>query len=595
MLAVWGHDGIKITDGPGDGSRDVHSLSPSGLPHLTQCKYHHDLTRTVSANDLGELPLGLHRLGYAEGLFVTNARISPQGKRDYIDGYPGLSLNYMQGSELAPAVFESSILRALWYDGETLDRVTYALVVPFIARDLVRDRPVNLLADTEEPPSAEELCVPLRKGTVSMRVRPVFTAMSLFEPYSSPEVKTASEHWLPEVRSAEAVLTGAALLRDLDANLAASASWLAERLLHRHRHGPCHYALRRGKVFLTPLGGESAGVRIKLPSEPATRVILADVDYDEWDWLMPDPQRGWVPPDRYSASEAEWVRWYNCKMDVCLALSLLSSPSNVSRCHALMMRASIQDAWCRSQFALVPTARLNRLSVIPSRMADWGHGEALCAWLVPEFATGLFPSGLEQDDQDHWYLDMDPAEETDDTRCIEQAVSLGGRALDPCQARHMFAAVNADPYPDVGAVTYRPVDLLSNPQTVASPVDPCGRRIAFDICWSLGKDVDVGVLTEAIPRLPHSCGRGRPEFDATFSVQSGVDRTAFLLADLVLKEPHLSSATADLLENAEPALASALEQLERRISDLGYLPRRATAVFWAAEIGLMFRSAPSQH
>lgn len=585
MLAVMGHDGIKITDGPGDGSRDIYSRMPSGLPHLTQCKYHENTARSVSANQLGELPLGLVRYGYSHGMFVTNARISPQAKRDYTEAYPGLELTYIQGSEIAPAVFENAILRALWYDGETLDRVTYALVVPFIAREMRRDKPLCLVA-ADEGTIEDGSCVPLLDGVFSMSIRRSFVSTAVFEPYRPPEVKTLSEHWLPEIRAVEAVITGPALLRNMDECVADSASWFADELLGRPHPRGCRCALRHGRVLLAPLGGASAGARIELQVEPATRLLLAGKQYEEWDWLMPDPKRGWVHAGAHQASQADWVRWYSAKLNACLDLTLISSPGRFSHCQAMMSRALVEDAWHRSRFALVPKSGLNELTTLPSRIADWGSGEALCAWLVKEFQTGLFPAPMEFDEEVDWYSEESLADRID-SHCEEQAVGLGGKAVDPHSARHMFAAVGADPYPDTDTVEYRSADLLLSPETVPSPIDIYGRRIAFDVCWSLGKEVVAEHLTDFV-RSSICYNNGRHRFDATFRTDVSADQSVYLLAHLAVREPDATLTTSDLLQALEPSLVCALENLECKIGATGYGAKRATGEFWAREIGLVY-------
>ena len=49
ILAIRKHSNIRVTDGPGDGCRDIHSVSPEGKIHLVQCKFHADTSKTVSS------------------------------------------------------------------------------------------------------------------------------------------------------------------------------------------------------------------------------------------------------------------------------------------------------------------------------------------------------------------------------------------------------------------------------------------------------------------------------------------------------------------------------------------------------------------
>ena len=44
LSSAFGHSEVKIVDGPGDGRRDIHSATPDGEPHITQCKYHNDIS-----------------------------------------------------------------------------------------------------------------------------------------------------------------------------------------------------------------------------------------------------------------------------------------------------------------------------------------------------------------------------------------------------------------------------------------------------------------------------------------------------------------------------------------------------------------------
>ena len=85
------------------------------------------------------------RFGYRHGLFVTNARVSPQAKRDCLNDYPGYTIDFLEGRDLARRVLGSMVLKAIWYDGASINEVTHALVVPVVARDLETDKPIPLV------------------------------------------------------------------------------------------------------------------------------------------------------------------------------------------------------------------------------------------------------------------------------------------------------------------------------------------------------------------------------------------------------------------------------------------------------------------
>ena len=68
------HRNVAVVDGPGGGRRDVSSTTPDGAKHVTQCKFHGDVTAAVGARETGELPVALLKFGSKRGRFVTTAR-----------------------------------------------------------------------------------------------------------------------------------------------------------------------------------------------------------------------------------------------------------------------------------------------------------------------------------------------------------------------------------------------------------------------------------------------------------------------------------------------------------------------------------------
>jgi hypothetical protein len=214
LLTLQGHREIKITDGPGDGERDIHSITKLGEKYLTQSKFHGKLSYTVSSKELGELVLGMVKHGYKNGLFITNSKISPQAKRECLNDYPNLSIDFIDGIELAKRVFDNLILRALWYDGESLNRVSSVLIVPILIRDLEQDRPLSLT------PSGQDSYQGSKLETGRTKVQPTFRRSfmnaSVFEPYRLPQIKTISESDQSQMILTEAILSGVVYLEDLD-------------------------------------------------------------------------------------------------------------------------------------------------------------------------------------------------------------------------------------------------------------------------------------------------------------------------------------------------------------------------------------------
>jgi hypothetical protein len=135
ILWIMGHSEIRVVDGPGDGGRDVHAVAQDGGRVLAQCKFHGDPDKTCSSSELSELPMALVKLGYERGVFVTNAGISPQAKREYLDSYPGLQLVFLDGDQVVRLVLQHRLLKALWFDGSDLRSMSTTVTLPMIIRD----------------------------------------------------------------------------------------------------------------------------------------------------------------------------------------------------------------------------------------------------------------------------------------------------------------------------------------------------------------------------------------------------------------------------------------------------------------------------
>src|SRR5687768_9628440 len=59
ILFLRGHSEIRLTDGPGDGGRDMHSLTKEGVRYLAQSKFHEDANVACSSSELSELPMAM--------------------------------------------------------------------------------------------------------------------------------------------------------------------------------------------------------------------------------------------------------------------------------------------------------------------------------------------------------------------------------------------------------------------------------------------------------------------------------------------------------------------------------------------------------
>jgi hypothetical protein len=110
-----------------------------GSKHITQCKHHDNPRVACTSAEVAELPMALMKYGARRGLFVTDARISPQAKREYLNDYPGFELDFLDRDELLSEVLSRPALRALWFDGARIGSVNVSITFPLEPpRDLQR-------------------------------------------------------------------------------------------------------------------------------------------------------------------------------------------------------------------------------------------------------------------------------------------------------------------------------------------------------------------------------------------------------------------------------------------------------------------------
>ncbi len=604
ILARRGHAEIKIMDGPGDGCRDIHSLNAERVKHLTQCKHRLDPSKTVSSKETGELPLGLTKLGYGEGLFITNAAMSPQAKREYLDDYPSLNMEFIEGAELAPVVLDDVVLRALWFDGEKVDRVSYDIVVPIIARDMARDQPL-LLDPYLSGGAANNLKVDVPEGemTAQLVLRKQFVYLGLFQPYRSPKVRTMSEPWLPQAATFEARVSGAHLLVHLSSVLSSLERSIMESLRAESRDVPSHVAVRFGIPYVTCLDGGQGENRIELERGACTFILYNGHILSEREWFLPQEIDGWTQPDGYGvrATTADWVRWYCAELDSCLDLNLISCPDEAVQ-HRLTEQAEyFVKWWNKSLFALIPRdVRLEQDASVdegdalmsPSWTEEWWEKKRLCAWLHGNLGPGfrsilMAPEVDAEESSPRWGVDEKTAErayELLSKRILEE----GGEVVDPGVARHMFAVKGRDPFPPTDTVCYRSIEVMFELGSLPSPVDPRSRIFEFTTCWRVS---DSGDQEDDETDLLSSIRQVVAPSKIAVCERLFIDRcvhSRYLVMYFSLFDLDLSKPTSDILSTAARGLGPLLGDIDTVITNKLGESSRSTRQFWWEEIGLLY-------
>ena len=593
---LWrdGHSNLKIVDGPGDGCRDIHSKTKNGKKHIAQCKFYNNPSRTVSSREIGELPLGMIKLDYKEGLFATNARISPQAKREFLNDYPYLNLNFIEGKEVTRKVFNDLILMALWYDGKSIDKISYQIIIPLIARDLLEDKPIPLIDQKNKMQLGKEVLI-LEDGKTSLQVqlREKYVDSSIFEPYRPPITETRRESELLQLLlSTETTIEGINLLEELESSVNSVCSFLINRLKNNIRKKPDYYiALRLGLPYILPLGGRSHGTHIGISIPPVTFILQNNSKYSESEWILPSPKSNWYPPEIIRASQRDWVRWYNPHLDACLNMYIESPPDRSTRKTLERQREFFIEWWKKSLFAVIPGVKITLLQKFdipePTFAKEWNRDGIFCAWLHENLTADFIIARLDREGPVRGSPNSHRLEKL--SRQLQNQISnMGGRIVQPEKARHMLAFLDHDPYPSIERISYHSVDLLEDLKMIPSPIDPRSRQFEFELCWQIkAKDINEMLISNIEEQISNKIKSKHSEITCTVYFDLEAIRGMFMIVNLGMYDNPGHEQTDIFLGRIEPILKLAMNDIENIIRH--YVDfKRATKTYWKTEIGLIF-------
>lgn len=586
ILVMRGHRQIRVTDGPGDGMRDVHSVTRKGARHVTQVAHTRTTSKTIGSPKMAELPAAMIKFGAKAGLFITSGKLSPQAKREFLGDYPDLELDFLDGDALADEILRSVPLKAIWYDGRDFGRVSNCVRIPFLLRDLETDRAVQL----DENAVATAWPVPSKDTQLACQEQWVHA--SAFNPYRQPESAGLYEGISPGLRVHELVLSGLLSLDELARHTRALGNVVLERA--RSVSGSPLLAVRLGQAVLVPLKGEWSGTNIRVGPEPYTLIACESGVVDEWPWLA-EVDDEWLRPKELRHANADWVRRLNADLDVCFAVTLVTTATEDSLLKTSSLTRVLKRDWERSVFCLMDPSlesALATLTIQPTDQHRWADGRLFALWRMRDY-LGPFVSTARADDDD--FLGLQTQEDAlvaELARVREALAGLGAELLPPRSARHMAALVGEDPFPPDG-MTYRFVDLERG-EAYPSPVDARGRWLTLDVCWRFRGD-----MTPPKRDAVRSCLRewSRVSAVAPNSYTHEFDETdpavnpASTFLRLQILEPH----RAPLLSTRERLRAFAahaeplFKRFEMMLQERGFAATRATREYWDLFCEMSFR------
>ena len=541
VLFARGHLNIRCTDGPGDGGRDVHSLDRQANRHLAQCKFHEDPGKACSSADLSELPMAMTKLGYSRGTFVTNGRITPQGKREYLDSYPKLELEFLDGDSLSEEVLANPLLRVVWFDGQSIVRVNNAVIIPIIARSHDRDVPIHPLRYFNSPnPETASTFLAQRYPDLKFSLRDASAKREAFEPYRPPIAASMEEGMASVLRVMEVIAEGDILLSqisDVSRDVCkATLGWLGETI--------DGLTVRSGEARIGKAAESTEDTRFFSGAKGHSLIQTSQSGGEERAWFEAVPLDGWSNDTDARVTEADWIRVYCVDADFCVSYEIECPAGADLKAQRNALRQITLEGWRKSIFCLHPPWQAWAAPIsAPDETVLWPwDGRILCGWFHRNLLGGpvLIPSEREEQ-----FMEA-PSEEAEGARLTKIRDYLmsaeGVEVIDPRKARHMVALVGNDPLEEEEHVRYRTAEVTTFPDDLPSPIDPRSRRFGFSVAWAV--KAEQGACASFVKERLESCGI----FDVATAVVESLEEFVALTVQLKPLEIGTQPTTEILCE-----------------------------------------------
>lgn len=542
------------------------------MRHLTQCKYHRDTAHACSNHEVSELPLGLIKHGYRCGLFVTNAGLTAPAKREYLDCYPMLELEFLDGLELFSEVLGHLMLRAVWYDGRQLSSLASQVVFPIIVRIHKRDQPLG-------PLECDSPLLPMLKSVVAGESPPVdgpiitagaknlWTPTS-FDPYRPPEAPGFIEGGMSMIMVSTLSLSGAVSIEDI----AHVPRRIAQRLASIVSSAIGTATVVVGKPALLSNLGETEFIGALLPMDLIRVVGDNGRPVDEVEWFYPYHKRWSTACDARTGQEPS-VRMYHPSADVALSYRIRSSLTPTQRMNVQRRRRS----WDRCLYALVPAdidlSEAAHGVPSPDNEIPWGEG-------IPPLPTRAYKLAVWW--HSHYVQDgycVEPrfnlgADEED----LENAVAEEDRRLEDIERRlsashmcHPVSPRNARLLSEIGVDDGRDDDITEwdtasivteDIEAIPAPMLADGRIFECEIAWETGGEESVlSDFESAIPEARVVAERWN----------------GYFIVCVKFYNLDLSVCTSLVLDEVERRMHDAVLSLEE---SLPHKYKRATRRYW---------------
>lgn len=474
---------IHRTDGPGDGGRDLYAES-NGEKILVQCKYHEDYNKTCSSRELSELPMALVKFNYTKGIFITNANISPQAKREYLDNYPNLKLLFVDGDELGLSIVEAPLLRSIWFDGESIYKKEPSIRVPFLIREHIDDLPY-VINEHACKTSLSELnrTISVSFPKLKIIIKSNRTDTKRFEPYKAPLPLTREEGGSYSFLFSELIVEGIDSLADIEPFKERVKdlliAWLKDKL-----NG---FSLRFGKSYVAARNNDGDGTEIELDSRPESYIVTKNFMGPEISFYDVGEHLDWTSTNDARVSEAEYIRLYNEELNVCLDYKIKSRIGWNEQLEKLASKERLKIAWEKSVFCLCEAFESWPFSDIPEpdEQIAWIDDKSMIyGWL--HFSLLGYPSQTRSRNSEGFGAFMKLPDEADFAATQQTIKSKlfdkkGIKIIEPVTARHMIAISGNDIFDIPEEYIYICGEVVNYPENIPSPILPSSRQFHLEL------------------------------------------------------------------------------------------------------------------
>lgn len=554
-----GHSQVVVTDGPGDGRRDIHSVNAEGVRVVTQCKFSMG-REAISSRATDEIVIALEKFGATNGILATNGHFSPQSKREVLEDFPRYNLQVWEGPDVLDAILAEPLIRGAWFDGNRVGRRFSVITVPMVVVAIEADRFISLAPPWQHhghdliPISRLEPFRPPEEGELYGGFG------SLVDGLIYTEEVDAISQWKDVYSRATSFLKDSKSLRA---------------------------SVRIGTVAWE--AGKDSNLSETL-SSANTRILFDGTDSSERSWVLPRP-KGALYPHEIRATTHDWARIYVPDYDILVNLEV-AAPPDVGQREILEIITRENSRLLRelSVFIFVPQSRVpTEISSLvdripPNFQTKVSDSTTIIGWVHPE-VNAIFRSlptrGVHREK-------AGPIQSIEDARAALRAAGAEFVAPD------LVTALVANKHPQfqgLKEILYGLTDMWYSWEIIPSPIRLERRRFVLERAWLFKSVHDTAIVPETVDTTDSDWRVTVELISAADLPNAGSSRGVGGVICRAEAEPGSALSSTAWLEQKIESGRESLDLLASKFAQDDFAPK-STREVWELLIGYFFVSEP---